>query len=1077
MRNFRRKQINILIIVLLLSIFVVLLYPVGSKILDLVRNPHVIYGKEIIYPDIDNGDIHVANGVLENKYEISRFKSVSIDEQKWKEDPFSDIYWRFNYYNLEPVRNLLFAWIKTGKPAYKNKLIEITESFIEAGVNGPYSWDYHGVAFRTMTLVNVREKLRKKNELTVDLDEKITETLKIHGDFLANSAHFEADFNHGLDQAAALYLLAVNFPSMPEADRWLKISSARIIEMQKNIIDDDGVLVENSPYYHIYVLEKFLAIDKYLKQNHLVIEGFSEEKIDKMISYVVYILQPDLTVPTIGASIERKINLFGLYKEIAELRPDLLYVLTQGKHGRKPSALNIYYPVSGETIMRSAWGKGNSYGNQTQVIFDVGNYRTNHSDLDALSFNLFGRGIDLMPDSGLYTYENGSYRSYFHGTKSHNTVVVDGKDQNIGGESKKVSSGFFKEGNGYVYQSGQHTLYDGVSHKRAIVMIEDSTVIILDNLKSDSSHIYEQIFHLFPGAKINLNSLTLTAQGDKVEQSLTIKQFITENLELKKVINEQNPPNGLCSSEYKVAVPCYSVAYVQKGNNVSYITAISIGQDTADINFNKDNNYLRVKTKKSEYNIKINETQKIERSIEVNTKTEESKINVTSEPIDSLNALSEWQQFPGKGVEIDKVPAAVNDKEKSLEIISLSDGSRFNIEKNADLDLSNQNISFKFKFDKILNLQGFDMYLSNDNWKNYARFDIKTVIPDPSQDTNRNNEWIRFKVAKGDLRKTELGNWKKNNPAFDWSKIDSVKFTVTSKEGKNAIVNIKDFNFVTDQKEARAIIVFDDGWSSVMDAAKVMNKYDTKGNVAVITGSVGEKRYLTLDNLKTLQNDYGWNIASHTSLHKNAVIEYVNDNNLSGFDNDITDALQYLIKNNINSAPNWFIFPDGSINNIVKKVISKYYKFARATVNVPASFPFAEPFEVGALTVYSDIARPIDVHNAINDAIKYKQTIFLVFHKISQGVPSVHTEYALDNFDVILKDIKNQGIKVVTLSEFDKENNIPQTEFVLHDTIPEQFDLDISENYISNRKQNAIIEKWEYFLVFLNNIIQGFNFL
>ena len=1025
----KKKKIIMLITVALISLVIVFSYPFAKRLRDkfYTYSSPVEYGKEVIYSYVEEGDIRAADEIFENKYEINRFDPVQIDELTWREDPFSDLYWRFSFYNFEPVRNLLFAWEKTGNAKYKDKLIEIIQSFMDKGMDGPYSWDYHGVAFRTMTLIDVREKLHQKNELPADLDKKILETLKIQGDFLSDPAHFEKEYNHGLDQAAALYLLAVNYPKLQGVDTWLKISSERMTKMLSGIIDNDGILIENSPYYHLYVLEKLLDINKYLKHNNLNIEGFSDEKINKMISYVVYMLQPDLNVPTIGASISRQINLSGIYKEIAATHPELLYVLTQGAYGEKPSKLNVQYPISGETIMRSGWGRGEDYINQTQLIFDAGNYRTNHSDLDALSFNLFSKGITLMPDAGLYSYESGPYRSYFHGTRSHNTVVVDGKDQSMGNEANnfKVTSGYFEEGNGYAYQSGQSNLYAGVSHERAVAMIGDSTIIVIDNLKSASNHTYEQMFHIFPGAKTSSDGLTFEAQGDKPEQSLSIKQLVTDGVELHTTMGNQNPPDSLCSTEYNVAAPCTAVSYMQKGKNAFYVTAISIGGNKADVNFDKENNILIVKTSEGEYDIKINEIGGEERRIEVNKKIDISEIYSDTQPIDSLNTLNEWNISSNENNGINGASVSINEEEKSLKIITPYDESSVSVARNVNLNLSNKNIYFKVKIDKTQDLRGLNFYLSNDNWKKNAIYYVKGGFYDVSRD----NEWLQFGVSRGDLRRLDLGNWQKSDPTFDWSKIDGIKLTAISRQGRKVTVDIKDFSLVPDQREGKAVIVFDDGWASVMDAVTIMNKYDMKGNVSVITNSVGAKNYLTLDNLKTLQNDYGWNMASHSNLHKDAVKEYVSNNDLSGLDNDVNDSLQYLIQNNINSAPNWYIYPDGGVNGAVKNVIGNYYKFSRATVNAPELFPFSEPLEVGVFPVYSNQVIPVDVHNAILDAVKYHQTIFLMFHRFSEGNPSVLTEMSLKDFDEILGDIQKQGIRVVTLSELDKENNIPETEF------------------------------------------------
>ncbi|HBV01456.1 MAG TPA: heparinase II/III family protein [Candidatus Paceibacterota bacterium] len=1062
----KKKQLHVLATAFAIALVVFLLYPIGNRLLLEIRGDSykVKSGKEVIYSYIDKGDIRVADEILNNNYELSRFSPVKIDSITWKEDHYSDIYWRFNFYNLEPVRNLLFAWEVTGNSLYKYKLIEIVESFINKGLNDPYSWDNHGAAFRTMTLVNVWSKLHRKGELPGDLSFKILWALRVHGDFLANPAHFEGDYNHGLDQSAALYLLAVNFPDMVGADAWLKVSSNRINALVTTIIDGDGVLVENSPYYHFYVLEKFWEINTYAKKNHLPAFANLDEKIDKMISYAATVLQPDLTVPTIGASLQRKFNLSGIYADMAKSHPDLLFVLTKGTKGKRPTKLNIHYPVSGQTILRSGWGKGKNYAKQTQLIFDVGSYRTDHSDLDALSFNLYSNGLALMPDAGLYTYEDGSYRSYFHGTKSHNTVVVDGKDQSAAekttGSSEKVYPGFFEEGDGYVYQSGEHELYQGVSHERAIAMIEDSTILIFDNLKSSLEHTYEQMFHLFGGAEISVDGLTLTAKWKDKAQSLTIRQFNTDGVGLTTDIGKQNPPNGLCSFEYKVAVPCYSISYLQKGNNASYVTAISIGKNQATIHVDRDSNLLNVQTKNNSYSIRINETKGAKRTIEVNKGFDIANIYSSARKAGVLNAFGDWYTFDASNEDKSSIStgtATVDKKESILTITPPANGSDFGVGIDVNLDLSHKNIYFKVKVNNTLNLQDLKISLSNEKWRKQAEYNVRNGVFN-IRHINRDGEWFQFGVAKSDLRKTSLGTWVKNDPTFNWSRIDGVKFTATAERGKSVTLDIKEFTLVPDQREARAVIFFDDGWSSVLDAAKIMNKYGMKGNIPVITGSIGKRIYLSLDNLKTLQNVYGWNIVNHTSLHEDATEAYVSTNNLEGYENDVVDALQYLVQNNINSGPNWFVYPDGNTGGSLKEIVGKYYKFARATIDSPELFPFAEPLEVKIFSVYSDRTSVKDVHNAISDAKKNNQTLMLMFHKFSEGTPSVYTEWPLGEFEVILKYIKEHGIKVVTLSELDKENGIPETKFTVHNFVPQQLSLDISVNGKADIKNVGVID-------------------
>jgi peptidoglycan/xylan/chitin deacetylase (PgdA/CDA1 family) len=1066
MKYHTKKQIRLLLMGTIVALAVFFLFPFGNKLLLAVRSQpsYEIEGsKEVIYSYIDKGDISVADRILLNKYELSRFEPVEINTIKWDEDPYSDIYWRFNFYNLEPVRHLLYAWRVTGDSRYKDKLIEITDSFVNTGMNGQYSWDLHGVAFRTMTFVDVWWKLHDSgllnsgSDLPENFNTKMLETLEIHGDFLADTDNYEESYNHGLDQSAALYLLAVNFPDLPNAKSWFEISSSRINNLLSEIVDDDGVLVENSPYYHFYVLEKFWEINKYLKQNGLFISPLFDEKIDKMISYASYILQPDLGVPTIGASLKGDIKLAGVYREMARSHPDLLFVLTRGADGIQPEELNLKYSASGQTIMRSGWGDDDSYDKQTQLIFDVGSYRTNHSDLDALSFSLYGNGLTLMPDVGLYTYDPGPHRAYFHGTRAHNTVVVDGKDQNAGeitsGGLPQVYAGTFEEGDGYAYQSGTHELYQGVSHKRAIAMIEGSTILIFDALKASQEHTYEQMFHLFPGAHIDIDGTTVVAKGDKSEHTLTIQQYITDGVEINAVINKTDPLDGICSFEYKKTVPCYSLSYVQRGKDVSYVTAISLGNIPAKIEFDEFARFLKVTTENNAYDVFISETEGSERRIDVNKNFDISYIYSAFESESELNSFDKWHTYEriiatssgDEGIDF----LRVKENKRVLEIIPPQPDTYFEVVRDADLDLSKQTLLFKVKVDDTSNLQNLFISFSNKKWEESATYDLRDGVFAVT-DIYRDNEWFQFGLGKSDSRGISFGSWTKSSPSFDWSKIDSVKFIVRAEEDKSIVVDVKEFNLVPDQKEPRAVIIFDDGWASVMDAANIMNKYGVKGNVAVITGSIGHRIYLSLDELKTLQNSYNWDIVNHTSFHKNATVEYVNKSDMTGYEADVTDALQYMIKNNINSAPNWFIYPHGKTGESIKRVIGKYYKFARATIDSPEAFPFAEPLEVKIFSAYSDRANVTDIHNAISDAIKYNQTIMIMFHKFSEGSPTVFTEWQLSELDAVLKDIKEQGIKVVTLSELDRENGIPDTEFIVHATVPQQFKLDITVTHTAN---------------------------
>jgi hypothetical protein len=314
-------------------------------------------GREHIYDFLGSEDIEVADAYLKDLQYVPRFDPVMVSPITWEEDPYGEKYWRFIYYGLRSPQDLLYAWEQTGDARYKDKYIEIIDSFLEVGMEKSNAWDdEHAVAFRTMMIIDAWWRLREHGALPVELSEKILKALQRHGDFLIERNHYQAEYNHGINEAAATFLLAAAFPDLPGAEDWKRISIQRLTNGLLDIVDADGVLVENSPYYHFNSLEKYWSIITYADAQGMPFPSHVVEKIRQMIDYGSYIVQPDLQVPLLGASLQRTMHATGVEKQIADQYPAFKFVMTSGAEGSRPDRVSRYFPDAGQAILRSGWG-------------------------------------------------------------------------------------------------------------------------------------------------------------------------------------------------------------------------------------------------------------------------------------------------------------------------------------------------------------------------------------------------------------------------------------------------------------------------------------------------------------------------------------------------------------------------------------------------------------------------------------------------------------------------------------------------------------------------------------------------
>lgn len=137
-----------------------------------------------------------------------------------------------------------------------------------------------------------------------------------------------------------------------------------------------------------------------------------------------------------------------------------------------------------------------------------------HSHADIGSFCLWVKGVEVITDMGVSTYENNEQRLFERGTSSHNTVCIDGKNQSDIWSSFRVG----KRANSNATWLASNKLkleisYKGLIHTRHFDF-DDQTISISDDIRGKhQSAIFRLNITDLKSFELESNNLILQTKG------------------------------------------------------------------------------------------------------------------------------------------------------------------------------------------------------------------------------------------------------------------------------------------------------------------------------------------------------------------------------------------------------------------------------------------------------------------------------------------------------------------------------------------------------------------------------------
>ncbi|GGK28997.1 hypothetical protein GCM10010965_22300 [Caldalkalibacillus thermarum] len=520
----------------------------------------------------------ICDQLLNNEiYVDDQFPVVKLEKDRiWTSDPLQDRRWQFRLHSFISVELLVSGYERLGEKRYLNKAVELTQDWAKHHFprsDSPMAWHDHSTALRLIVISKLFE-LWRQTEWDDRFFETVCDLVTEHARKLCDPDFYMDNHNHGLDQDMALYVAAVVFEFLPEADQWRELALRRFWKQMGHLFAGDGSYREHSPQYTLIFVERLLKFAYFLKDR----DGPHFERlihcIKQQMRYLTYILQPDGQLPGLGDTVMQPAERT-LYNPPENEFAALQYVISKGQAGKPPQELDALFPAGGYAVFRNKW----PYDQDTmQVVFYSSFHSRVHKHCDDLALTVFGHGQPLLIDGGQYKYDyDSAERKYVVSTRAHNTVTVDGQNTetvrlNIG----KSGLTDYYAGEPFAFAAGAHCLYPGVVHRRMVLMLKPYETIVLDWLKGYKEHHFEQHFTFYPNLDCKLSDKAVLAAMDG-KQGISLQPLMNqEEVQVKLARGETDPLRGWCSVEYGKLEPAWTAGYTLTGREARFATHINI---------------------------------------------------------------------------------------------------------------------------------------------------------------------------------------------------------------------------------------------------------------------------------------------------------------------------------------------------------------------------------------------------------------------------------------------------------------------------------------------------------------------
>lgn len=513
-----------------------------------------------LYPSLDST---TADDVLARRFTISSKTAQYERKIDWAVVPYGDreYTWLLNRhtYFLELGR----AYLRTGDEKYAQAFDEIVTDWIisnpvaDAGGTSRNSWRTLEAGIRMFNSWQMGwQSFEDSPSFTTDSRILMLESFAEHADYLMKRS---GGGNWLLMETNGLLHVGAMFPEFKDAQKWRDTAVERLVQQMQKQVYPDGAQFELTTSYHSISLWNLLhpVILMHTAGNFELPKEYTD-RLALMFRWSAGVSRPDGKAPMLNDADQHDIlgRVQGPARAIGggsipEIE-DLLDI--------RPESGSVFLPYSGISVTRA---KG------LYLMMDGGPFGAGHQHEDKLNLEVYGFGRPFIVDPGRFTYTGSGVP--FKATGAHNTILVDGNGQHRRGVDRAkwivsepapgcrwISEEDFDYAEG-VYEDGFGVENDKtVTHIRKVFFVKPEYWIVVDVLKGEGEHEFEQMWHFMPGNVAAEPGIARTLNPDA-----NLAVIRADGAQVRIVEGEDRPILGYYSVVYNVREPSPTAVFTR----------------------------------------------------------------------------------------------------------------------------------------------------------------------------------------------------------------------------------------------------------------------------------------------------------------------------------------------------------------------------------------------------------------------------------------------------------------------------------------------------------------------------------